>query len=134
MGLLPNKLEKQLQDFLNGVTGINQDYIVTQQLSFSGMPQDDFITSAYVRRAKADAEGLPDTYLCSGCGRTYNSRNEFVACMQDHVKDFMAGTPIDRLPEWEEQMLKNMPGSVRAYYYKNKKTGSHLDVSPENQE
>lgn len=134
MGLIPADLKAKIEALLGNTMVNDEDHILYQQLSFTGMPQDEFITSAYVRRAKAEAESLPQNYKCFACGRTYDDRNEFVACMQDHTKDFMAGLPIDRLPEFEEEMLARLPPEIRAAYYKSKRDDLTPQVTPENQE
>lgn len=111
--LLPKSIKDKIESLI-GQSGIAMDEaVVFQNLRITGMPQDDFITTSMVRRAKEEAKELPENYRCFACGRVYMDRNELVACMEDHVKDYMAGIPLDILPEYEEQQMASLTPELR---------------------
>lgn len=123
VSLLPKAIKDKLESLVSQ-SGIAYDEdVVYNNVALTGMPQDDFITSSFVRRAKKEAEGLPEKYRCFGCGRRYDTREEFIACMQDHVKDFMAGIPIDVLPEYEDEQLKSLTPEMRKNFEEMKNAG-----------
>lgn len=134
--LLPKNVKDKLETLI-AQTGIAYDEnVVMSNLVITGVPQDDFITSSFVRRAKAIASDIPETYRCEACGRKYNDRNEFVACMQDHIKDFMAGLPIDILPEYVEEKMSRFPAEIRREFEERKKAGISVfsNMEPEEEE
>jgi hypothetical protein len=96
-------------------SGLSSDEaILYQNLGITGMPQDDFVTSAYARKAKIDAEDSPYKYRCVACGEYYQSRTEFVECMESHAKDFMIGQPVERTKEYEEELISSFPPLMQA--------------------
>lgn len=134
MALIPNEIRKKIENLLGQTGVIGDEQIVMQNISMTGVPQDDFLTEVYIRRAKLEAESLPENYRCFGCGKTYDDQNEFLACMQDHVKDFMAGIPIERLPEFEKEKLDQLPPEIRNSVEQMRRDGILPNDSPTGQE
>jgi len=121
--LLPKNIKDKIEALI-AQSGIAYDEnVVMTNIQLTGMPQDDFITSSFVRRAKEVASDIPEKYRCEGCGRAYENRNELVACMQDHSKDFMAGIPIDVLPEYQEEKMSKFPPQIRREMEELSRTG-----------
>lgn len=114
-------LKKKIANLMMSSGLSSDESILYQNISFSSMPQDDFITSAYVRRAKIEADDSPYKYRCFACGKYYNVRNDFVDCFESHVKGFMIGEPPVREPEFEKQYEEELPDSLRAIYKEIKK-------------
>lgn len=134
MELIPNDVRKKIENLIGQAGVFDGEQVIWQNISMTGMPQDDFMTDVYTRRAKAEAEHLPNKYRCFACGRVYDSQNEFISCMQDHLKDFMAGIPIEVLPEFEEEQLAKLPPEFRNTLEKIKRDGLLPNDTPTNEE
>jgi hypothetical protein len=54
--------------------------------------------------------------------------------MQDHIKDFMAGIPIQPLPEFEEERMSTMTPEFRNNLERLKREGLLPNDTPTNDE
>lgn len=106
---IPTKVMGTIQDLMDKA-GIKEDEnIMLHNLSLTNVPQDDFLTRVYVRRAKSEAEGIPETYRCFVCGKPIDDRDEFVEHYQDHLVEFLGGEYPDMSEEEIEYRVKNIP-------------------------
>lgn len=109
------KIEKSLAD--KGV-GMDENVLI-QQLNLTNIPNEEFLTQVYLRKAEYEAKDLPTNYKCFVCGWDYNDPDEWVEHFSEHLKDFMAGIPIQRDPEYVDQMLQKFPPHIQEMIKKN---------------
>lgn len=109
------KVEKSLRD-----KGIDMDEnVLIQQLNLTNIPSDEFLTEVYLRKAKYEAKDLPTKYKCFVCGWDYDDQEEWIKHFQEHLRDFLAGIPTQRDPEYVDQMLSKFPGRIQEMIKKN---------------
>lgn len=109
MQRVTQKINKLMED--EGIEGDAQ--VMLQNLSMTGAPDDDFLTQVYLKRAEYEAKDLKENYLCFVCGKTYDHPDDFTACFQSHIEDFMAGIPIKREEEHLDRIVQNIHPSHR---------------------
>lgn len=109
------KVEKSLAE--KGI-GLDENVLV-QQLNLTNIPNEEFLTEVYLRKAKHEARELPTKFKCFVCGWDYDDQEEWISHFQEHLMDFMAGIPIKRDPEYVDQLLEKFPPHLREMIKKN---------------
>lgn len=95
------------------------------------LPTDHVMTRAMVRRAKYEARNTPHKYKCPTCHKVFDSRDELLKDLEDHMIDFYAGIPT-RLSPVHVQRLKSMiPKHVHHKLKYRVEKGAHI---PEEEE
>lgn len=110
---IQKKVNLKVQQLLKDEGFEGDAEVMLHNLNMTGSPDDDFLTSVYLRRAEYEAKDLEENFLCFVCGKKYNNPDDFVNCFQSHIEDFMAGVPIKREPEHLDRMVENIHPSHR---------------------
>lgn len=110
---LPSNVVARLKAMMQDAGATVPDEAMMTSMHLTNVPEDDFLTQVYLRRAEAEASAVPENYKCWACGKTFDKADDWVEHFQEHLVDFLAGMSPQLTEEELDHRVKDLHPSIQ---------------------